>query len=76
MTREGYKQAIAYLLDVLPRTDEVVENRLLDDMWNANLRDHVPRKARKTDPTFEKQRRLIDDKKWEEEPESEEEEDQ
>jgi len=59
LTREGYKHAIGYLLDVLPRTQEVTEYHTLDSLWEANFKDSITRKApRKTDPTFEKQQRL------------------
>lgn len=59
LTREGYKNAIGYLLDVLPRTKEVVEYHSLDKLWEGNLQDQVKRrKPRLSDPTFEKQQRL------------------
>ncbi|MBU4071991.1 MAG: hypothetical protein KJ773_07450, partial [Candidatus Thermoplasmatota archaeon] len=59
LTRDSYKHAIGYLLDVLPRTDEVSEYASLDKLWEANFRDSVKRRAvKKTDPTLEKQQRL------------------
>ena len=59
LAMEGYRHAIAYLLDVLPRSKEVTEYHTLDQLWEANLQDKIKRKApRKTDPTFEKQRRI------------------
>jgi hypothetical protein len=59
LTRDSYKYAIGYLLDVLPRTDEVEEYHTLDKLWEANFRDAIKRKAlRKTDYSFEKQKRL------------------
>jgi len=55
LATKGYKEAIAYLLDVLPRTEEVVEYKLLDEMWAANYSDQIKRKAvKKTDPTGKK----------------------
>lgn len=54
---KGYKQAIEYLLDVLPRTAEVVEYSTLNAMWETNYQD-IKRKVRNTDPTGEKQGRL------------------
>lgn len=55
LATKGYKEAIAYLLDVLPRTEEVVEYKLLDEMWAANYSDQIKRKAVKnTDPTGKK----------------------
>jgi len=55
LATKGYKEAIAYLLDVLPRTDEVVEYKLLDEMWAANYTDQIKRKAvKKTDITGKK----------------------
>lgn len=58
LAKEGYKEAIAYLLDVLPRTEEVVEYKLLNEMWESNYRDQVRRKPRSTDPTGRLQTRL------------------
>lgn len=59
LQREGYRNAIGYLLDVLPRAKEVTEYHALDQLWEANLQDRVKRrKPRDTDPTFEKQQRL------------------
>lgn len=59
LTREGYKHAIGYLLDVFPRTKEVSEYHTLDKLWEANFQDKISRKVpRRTDPTMEKQRRL------------------
>lgn len=54
---KGYKQAIEYLLDVLPRKAEVEEYSILNAMWESNYRD-IKRKVRNTDPTGEKQGRL------------------
>lgn len=54
---KGYKQAIEYLLDVLPRTAEVEEYSILNNMWETNYQD-IKRKIRNTDPTGEKQGRL------------------
>ena len=55
LATKGYKEAIAYLLDVLPRTEEVVEYKLLDEMWAANYSDQIKRKTvKKTDPTGKK----------------------
>jgi adenine-specific DNA methylase len=58
LAKEGYKEAIAYLLDVLPRTEEVIEYTLLNEMWESNYRDQVRRKPRSTDPTGKLQTRL------------------
>jgi hypothetical protein len=58
LAKEGYKEAIAYLLDVLPRTEEVIEYALLNEMWESNYRDQVRRKPRSTDPTGKLQTRL------------------
>lgn len=56
LATKGYKEAIAYLLDVLPRTEEVVEYKLLDEMWAANYRDQIKRKSvRRSDPTGKSQ---------------------
>ena len=56
LTVKGYKDAIAYLLDILPRTKEVVEYTLLDEMWAANYSDQIKRKTiKKTDPTGKSQ---------------------
>lgn len=54
---KGYEQAIGYLLDVLPRTAEVKEYAILNDMWEANP-GNIRRKVRNTDPTGEKQSKL------------------
>jgi len=60
LQREGYRNAIGYLLDVLPRTDEVTEYHTLDSLWESNLRDKVSRRRdRKVAPTLEQQSRLI-----------------
>ena len=72
LAKQGYKEAIEYLLDVLPRTKEVVEYDILDKMWESNYRDSIKRKVRNTDPTGEKQSRLaleFDDEDTEEEEE-------
>jgi len=72
LAKQGYKEAIEYLLDVLPRTKEVVEYDILDKMWESNYRDSIKRKARNTDPTGEKQSHLdleFDDEDLEEEEE-------
>ncbi|MDO9538355.1 MAG: DUF1156 domain-containing protein [Thermoplasmata archaeon] len=59
LTRDSYKHAIGYLLDVLPRTAEVSEYASLDKLWEANFRDSVKRRTiKKTDPTLGKQQRL------------------
>ena len=59
LQRDGYRNAIGYLLDVLPRTDEVTEYHTLDALWESNLRDKVSRRRdRKVAPTLESQRRL------------------
>jgi len=60
LTRDGYKQAISYLLDVLPRTEEVVEYHLLNEMWNANLRDQVHRRTIPRTATLDAQTKLED----------------
>lgn len=57
LATKGYEQAIGYLLDVLPRTAEVKEYAILNDMWEANP-GNIRRKVRNTDPTGEKQSRL------------------
>jgi putative DNA methylase len=54
---KGYEQAIGYLLDVLPRTAEVKEYAILNDMWEANP-GNIRRKVRSTDPTGEEQSKL------------------
>jgi adenine-specific DNA methylase len=54
---KGYEQAIGYLLDVLPRTAEVKEYAILNDMWEANP-GNIRRKVRNTDPTGEEQSKL------------------
>lgn len=54
---KGYKQAIEYLLDVLPRTAEVEEYHTLNSMWESNYPD-IKRNVKNTDPTGEKQRKL------------------
>jgi adenine-specific DNA methylase len=72
LAKQGYKEAIEYLLDVLPRAKEVVEYDILDKMWESNYRDSIKRKVRNTDPTGEKQSRLaleFDDEDTEEEEE-------
>lgn len=77
LAKQGYKETIEYLLDVLPRTKEVVEYEILDKMWESNYRDSIKRKPRNTDPTGEKQSRLaleFDDEDTEEEEDGEEEE--
>ena len=58
LVKEGYREAIALLLDVLPRTDEVVEYGLLDQMWESNYRDQVKRKPRTSAVTDKKQTKL------------------
>jgi len=59
LQRDGYRNAIGYLLDVLPRTDEVTEYHLLDAIWESNLHDKVSRRRdRKVAPTLEQQKRL------------------
>lgn len=59
LARDGYRNAVSYLLDVLPRAKEVTEYHTLDKLWEGNLQDQVKRrKPRMTDPTFEKQQRL------------------
>jgi adenine-specific DNA methylase len=54
----GYKETIGYLLDVLPRTEEVVEYAVLNEMWESNYREQVKRKIAKTDPTGKLQTKL------------------
>ena len=71
LARDGYKNAISYLLDVLPRVKEVSEYHTLDKMWEGNLQDQVKRRKPRTDPTFEKQQRLAIDGEAEEGGEAE-----
>ncbi len=54
----GYKETIGYLLDVLPRTEEVIEYSILNEMWESNYRGQVKRKITKTDPTGRLQSKL------------------
>ncbi len=58
LARESYRAAVGLMLDVLPRTAEVVEYELLDQMWQSSMQGQIPRTVRLTDPTGEKQRRL------------------
>ena len=52
LATKGYLETITYLLDVLPRTEEVVEYRILDEMTDANYADRIKRKTKKKrDPT-------------------------
>jgi adenine-specific DNA methylase len=77
LAKQGYREAIEYLLDVLPKTKEVVEYDILNKMWESNYRDSIKRKVRNTDPTGEKQSRLpleLNDEDTEEEDEEVEEE--
>ena len=60
MTSPGYRNAISYLLDVLPRTNEIVEYHLLNSMWESNLQDSVKRRRpAQQDPTTYEQKKLI-----------------
>jgi putative DNA methylase len=60
MTSPGYRNAISYLLDVLPRTNEVVEYHLLNSMWESNLQDSIKRKRpAQQDPTTYEQKKLV-----------------
>ena len=58
LTIKGYKQAIEYLLDVLPRTAEVEEYAILNAMWESNYPD-IKRKVRNTDSTVRSRVSLI-----------------
>lgn len=58
LAKDGYREAIALLLDVLPRTDEVVEYGVLDQMWESNYRDQVKRKPRTSAVADKKQTKL------------------
>jgi adenine-specific DNA methylase len=58
LVHQGYKEMIGYLLDVLPRTEEVVEYTILNEMWESNYRGQVKRKITKTDPTGKLQTKL------------------
>ncbi len=44
MEQPGYRHAISYLLDVLPRTEEVTEYHTLESMWESTYHDVVDRK--------------------------------
>lgn len=58
LVHPGYKETIGFLLDVLPRTEEVVEYAILNEMWESNYREQVKRKITKTDPTGKLQTKL------------------
>ena len=60
LNREGYRNAVSYLLEVLPRTKEVTEYHDLNAMWESNLQGKVHRRSKpKQDPTTYKQQLLM-----------------
>ncbi len=61
MERPGYRHTIAYLLDVLPRTKEVDEYFMLENMWQSTYRDHIGRKTPPSTDLSLKQTKLTEE---------------
>jgi len=59
LEKQSYRNTISYLLDVLPRTKEVMEYGSLNSMWEGNLQDKISRRKRQVqDPTSYQQMRI------------------
>jgi len=59
LERQSYRNTISYLLDVLPRTKEVMEYGSLNSMWEGNLQDKISRRKRQVqDPTSYEQMKI------------------
>jgi len=63
LKRQSYLDTVTYLLDVLPRTDEITEYHTLDDMASASLQAQIGQRRRETRAAQEYSMRqsLLDD---------------
>ena len=62
--RDGYLDSIAYLLDVLPKTDEVTEYHTLHDLTTASLQNEIKQRRREekiSDKSYSLQQSSIKD---------------